>query len=352
MAVRKIISDSKRDGVLLVGLTAALVLAILLIVQGGRSVRLAYGRKEQSPPPSPQATVNILSQNDAASSHKPEHFPYGMAKIAFERDAVVCLYDAQTKETRRIGKGFEPDISPAGDLIAFTADRDDSLKNRSIRLFSLKTNTGSEIQSLGELQSRSPRWSHDGTKLAFDVIIDDRTHVAVLNPSTGEWDDITKGLVTNNRIGPHFNSWLPNDKSILCHDLDYLYEVAIDGSTLQKIPIASIIRVSSISSASKFSFSQDRKRLLFEGFGEAESGAVNLVVYLYDFKKHTLSTVTPKTMDASEPKWLPSGREIMFSQLEDNVGDAAIFDLCVMSVDGTTITTIIKDASNASYSTK
>jgi Tol biopolymer transport system component len=352
MAMLKIISDSKRHGVLLVSVTMALVLVILLVFEASRSVRMAYGGKEQSSPLGSQATVNMPPQNDAASSHKPEHFPYGMAKIAFERDGVVYLYDAQTKETRRIAEGFEPDISPAGDLIAFTADRDDSLKNRSIRLFSLKTNTGGEIQSLGELHTRSPRWSHDGAKLAFDVIIDDRTHVGVLNPGTGGWDDITKGLVTNNRIGPHFNSWLPNDKSILCHDLDYLYEVAIDGSILQKTPIASIIRVSSISSASKFSFSPDRKRLLFEGFWEAQSGAVNLVVYLFDVEKHTLSTVTPKTMDATEPKWLPSGREIMFSRLEDNVGDAAIFDFCVMSVDGTTVTTIIKDASNASYSTK
>lgn len=352
MAVLKIISDSKRHGVLLVCVTAALVLAILLIVQASHSVRMAYGGKEQSSPLGSQATVNMPPQNDAASSHKPEHFPYGMAKIAFERDGVVYLYDAQTKETRRIAEGFEPDISPDGDLIAFTANRDDSLSNAAIKLFNLKTNTMSEIQSLGEFHSRSPRWSHDGTKLAFDVIIGERSHVGVLNPGTGEWDDITKGLVTNNRIGPHFNSWLSDDKSILCHDLDYFYEVAIDGSILQKTPIASIIRVSSISSASKFSFSPDRKRLLFGGFRETGRGALNLVVYLFDFEKHTLSTVTPKTMDASEPKWLPSGREIMFSRLEENVGDAAIFDLCITSVDSPTVTTIIKDASNASYSKK
>src|SRR5712692_915164 len=128
----------------------------------------------------------MLAQNDEASSHKQEHFPFGMAKIAFERDGVVYLYDARTKETRRIAGGFEPDISPDGDLIAFTANRDDFLSNAAIKLFNLKTNTMSEIQSVGELHSRSPRWSHNGTKLAFDVIIDKSSHVGVLDVSTGK----------------------------------------------------------------------------------------------------------------------------------------------------------------------
>jgi len=143
-----------RQGAVRFLITIALVLASLLGSQASRSVLMASGGKEQLSFPPPQATVNILVQNEWPSSEKPQHFPYGMAKIAFERNGVVYLYNAETKETRRIAKGGEPNISSDGDRIAFTADRDDSLKNRTIKLFSLKTNSISEIQSLGQLHSR------------------------------------------------------------------------------------------------------------------------------------------------------------------------------------------------------
>src|SRR5205807_692564 len=201
---------------------------------------------------------------------------HGMAKIAFNRDDGVYLYNARTKESKYIVQGYEPDLSLTGDAIAFTVNRDDSLKNRTIQLFDLRSQTLREFQSLAKLNSRQPRWSHDGSKLAFDVIIDKRTHVGILNFSTGEWEDITKGLVFNDRIGVYFSSWSPGDGSVVCQDLSTIYEISLNGEVLNRIPINKVVPIGEVGSDIRFQFSQDKKALLFDGTRKSDNTAIYL----------------------------------------------------------------------------
>jgi len=102
--------------------------------------------------------------------------------------------------------------------------------------------------------------------------------------------------------------------------------------------------------ASRFSFSEDRKLLLFDGNSEVQTGKSNLALYVFDFDKHSLSRITSETFEASHPRWLPTGKGIVFLRLEETPDDRAIFDVCVTSLDDHKVTTILKNTSSVSYS--
>lgn len=346
MAVSKVPSDRKNHGVLLAAATVALGLAVLSVLHVNRTLLLISDGRQHSSPSGPLASSTMPLRNEEKSG-KPEQFPYGMAKIAFERDDAIYLYDAQTRESRRLVEGYAPDISPAGDVIAFTADRDDSLRNSTIKLFNLQTNTTREFESLAKLNNRSPRWSHDGTKLAFNVIIDNRTHVGIMDVNTGEWDDVTKGLVFNDRYGVSHNSWSPDDESIVCQDLLAIYEISLNGIVLSRIPIEMVVPEGEVASSVRLQFSRDKRFLLFNGARKLDFTAL----YLFNLADQKLRRLTPKTMDGFDPVWLPSQDEIMFSRGRDEPSDF-VSDLCVMSLSSGKVTTILKDAESGSYSTK
>jgi Tol biopolymer transport system component len=341
--IPKGINEPKRQRLLVVCAAAALILTSVLVFQTMRSVRTLES--------SQQALVSTGSQTSIEKTGGPfakgDELTHAMAKIAFNRDDGVYLYTATTKESKYVVKGYEPDISPAGEAIAFTVDRDASLKNRTIQLYDLRTHTVREFQSLAKLNSRQPRWSHDGTKIAFDAIIDRRNHVGILDVTTGEWEDITKGLVFNEPMGLYLNSWAFDDKSLLCHDLSAIYEISPTGAVLNRIPINNVVPSGDVASSIRFQFSQDKKLLLFDGARNPE----NTPIYLFNLADQKLRRVTPETVDGSEPVWLPSQDAIMFSRGRKDAS-GFVSDLCVMSLDTRKVTTLIKDASSGSYSTR
>lgn len=325
-------------------LTLAVALAVVSAFHGTRksgtdSEPLKYSAKASTP--------KVLTAN--TPSFKPGEDVHGMAKIAFVRNDAVYLYDARTKDSKRIGAGYAPDISPTGDSVAFTVNKDESAGKTTIKLFRFESNSAAEFQSLAKLNVRNPHWSHDGTKLAFQII--DRTgRVGILDVSTGVWHDVTQGLVFSDHDGVpsalFFSSWSPDDQSIICQDLYSIFEIALNGDVLNRIPIDSVIPVNEISSATRFQFSKDKKLLLFNGMWDPDKTAI----YLFNFSDHKLKRLTPKSMDGSEPLWLPSQSEILFSRGDDEQGDGS--DLCVMSLGSDKVTVILKDASSGSYSTR
>lgn len=311
-------------------------------------------------PPSP-SDLNISSWRETTGSLRAGPPSYGMRKICFVRDHYVCVFDPRTGDTKRIVAGEDCAISPSGELIAFTVYV--SLSHtigwpKTIKILDLTTKTVNEIPSLPAALKMNPRWSPDGTRLAFEVTIENQLHVEVLNVASGEWSDVTRNLDflepwgETNRFGVNLDSWLPDGKSILCHDLNYIYEIGLDGSTLHRLSISSIVdpHEATISSATRFSFSRDRRLLLFDGNSEVKTGKLNLTLYIFDLEQHKLFRVMPETFNASAPEWLPSGRDILFRRLDENNDEGAIFDVCVTSVEGGEVTTLIKNGSGVSYS--
>lgn len=320
-------------------------IAVIFLLALGYSRKAGFGSRARTRSSSPiaQASAESFDQPGAIASQDEDLLLRDVKKICFYRDGYVYLYDVSTKESRQILKGSDPDISPEGTAIAFTDGMPRPFGNaRTIKALDLEGNRINEFQSLVEIYSFSPRWSHNGNKLAFDTVLGNRPHVGIIDSETGAFEDVSRNLLTDNL---RFDSWLDDDKSVICHDLENIYEIALDGRLLQTIPIRTIIHESDISTGTRFCFSPDRRYLLFDGHREPENEAI----YLYSFESRKLSAITPETIDARGPVWLPSGKAVMFSCITE-MGDDLSYNICTTPINGTHVDTIIGNAAGASYS--
>jgi len=291
------------------------------------------------------APLNSITESRSQRTSDPMS---GLAKIAFVREDTVYLYDVKTKAATRIAEGYYPDISPDGETLTFTVNVDDL--NTTIKSFSLRTQTIRNVIPIQGLNARDARWSHNGRKLAFYVVVGRQGHIGVLDLATGKWDDITKSFPFRDHGGLPglivFNSWSPNDKSIIGHDLYSMFEIALDGRILNSIPFEKIIPGVEVTSALRFEFSSDRQLLLIDGSRNPEHSNI----YAFNLQDHQLRRLTAD-IDGFESRWLPSQDAILFSRGKISDPDDTS-DLCVMSLKDGKVTTILENAESGSYSTR
>jgi dipeptidyl aminopeptidase/acylaminoacyl peptidase len=112
--------------------------------------------------------------------------------------AVVSLTFAQERrftiddllKVRRVG---DPQVSPKGDLVAFTITDVDKAANKSTTQIYLVPVAGGEVRQLtnDEHSSASPRWSPDGDKLAFVSARDGDDEIWTIDVSSGALKKIT-----------------------------------------------------------------------------------------------------------------------------------------------------------------
>src|SRR5215510_10811823 len=93
-------------------------------------------------------------------------------------------------KVRRIG---DPQVSPKGDLVAFTITDMDPMANKGTTQIYLVPLSGGEMRQLtnDEHSSASPRWSPDGEKLAFISARDGDDQIWTIDVSSGALMKIT-----------------------------------------------------------------------------------------------------------------------------------------------------------------
>ncbi|PYS21512.1 MAG: hypothetical protein DMF72_17130 [Acidobacteria bacterium] len=93
-------------------------------------------------------------------------------------------------KVRRVG---DPQVSPKGDLVAFTISDVDRVANKSTTQIYLVPLGGGEVRQLtnDENSSTTPRWSPDGAKLAFISGRDGEDQIWTIDVSNGALKKIT-----------------------------------------------------------------------------------------------------------------------------------------------------------------
>src|SRR5258708_34094864 len=102
------------------------------------------------------------------------------------------------------------------------------------------------------------------------MVIDDIWHVAVMDLASGRWTAVTRSLP--DKFGTYLSSWTPDGRTLLCQDLSTLYEVDLSGKIANKWSIEKIAGENGVSSSTRFTFSADRRFLIFDT-SEAEERA-------------------------------------------------------------------------------
>ena len=113
---------------------------------------------------------------------------FAMVTFAFAQERRLTI--DELLKVRRVG---DPQISPKGDLVAFTITDVDQAANKSTTQIYLVPLGGGETRQLtnDEHSSASPRWSPDGEKLAFVSARDGDDQVWTIDVSSGALKKIT-----------------------------------------------------------------------------------------------------------------------------------------------------------------
>ena len=110
------------------------------------------------------------------------------ASVAFAQERRFTIDDLL--KVRRVG---DPQVSPKGDLVAFTITDVDQTANKSTTQIYVVPLGGGETRQLtnDEHSSASPRWSPDGEKLAFISARDGESQIWTIDVSSGALKKIT-----------------------------------------------------------------------------------------------------------------------------------------------------------------
>ena len=113
---------------------------------------------------------------------------FAFASVAFGQDRQFTVDDLL--KVRRVG---DPQVSPKGDLVAFTITDMDKAANKGTTQIYVVPLGGAEGRQLtnDEHSSASPRWSPDGEKLAFISARDGESQIWTIDVSSGALKKIT-----------------------------------------------------------------------------------------------------------------------------------------------------------------
>ncbi|HKO99204.1 MAG TPA: hypothetical protein VJU86_19550 [Pyrinomonadaceae bacterium] len=305
-------------------------------------------------------SVGVRSQVSSTSSSRIEisRIQPGLERISFSRGGWIYLASVSSGQETKLVEGQNPHLDSTGRRVAFlSVEKAEGVLKQvftpagRLRILDLQSKEIRDFVTLRDLRVTNPIWSNDGTRIAILIGSTDTTgpSLGILDPDTGTLRNrITEGWdAVAQREGVYLDSWAPDDQSILFHTLGALYEARLDGNAVEKIAVSELFKSGEISSASRFSYSSDKRYLLFDR--TIDTGKPEQVISVFDLKTSTLRNVVPTGINARSPRWLPGGNEILFSRVQ-RIKNRFRSTICKIALDGTGLTPLVSDADYASYS--
>lgn len=299
------------------------------------------------PKPNPTPTTSRLEQFALLPPKisGPSSTP-ALTKVCFTRGDFIYLRDLASGKEVRLVKGQSPKISPDGKRVLFVSNvlHEGSWRVKfRVKLLDLSSNVVRDVFPLSQLDAISLSWSRDGSKIAFDST----PGFGQFDPATGEWKIIVRygDLGVSEQEDPiGLSSWGPDDRSLLIHSLHNLYEVSLDGKVVWQMPITDL----GINSETRFSLSADRKYLLFDSITDTKERPVNEAVKMLEMSTKQVFTITPDTIEARTPMWLPSEKGIIFTCMKrfDHPHRPSI---CTIDIDGKNLSVLVEYGQQVSY---
>lgn len=264
-------------------------------------------------------------------------------KMTFQKDTVISCYDFETGTTKELIQGFDPCISPDGKWLAYTEYRG---ANRGISLINIENLTKKNL-NINNNNHYGAVWSPTGEYIAFSIMYS-QWQIGLIKPDNSDFKVLT--ISTND--GLFAPTWSQDGKYIFAHSLRTLYKFDTNGKLIEEYDLMKMFNnVYYFSSSTKFLLASDNKTLIFdagideyiEGFDEPLNA-----IFTYNIDTKQEKRISQKGVSAID-LWIDKFDKIYFTTFEKTSDKGKI---CQMSLNDTTLTTIMNNAARPSISYK
>jgi TolB protein len=234
--------------------------------------------------------------------------PYTMGIVqgqlmSFQRDNDIWIKNLKTNTESMICKGFDPDISPDGEKIAFTINRNGG---RQIGIIDINTKQLRVLDSIPGNNTYGPQWSPDGSRIVVNHYASRRWNICAINRNGSNFTFLSDSL-NDNVFSP---TWYTNE-FIVCHDMRSLFVVDMRGKVSFIQALNSMSGHIGEASSCEIYLSTDSLFLLYAGtIDKPLSMDIRLteepqtVIYIYDIEKRRNVRISPNGIHAFRPRWV------------------------------------------------
>lgn len=262
-------------------------------------------------------------------------------------DNARAVYEAPTYDD-------EGDLSPDGSKVVFFS----KLTENASVIYTINVD-GSDLKQLtadADALAVSPRWSPDGTKIAYS----DGGNIVIMNADGSDKKTVFEALPgsTNEpcRVSATVGGWAPDGQKITYYSSiiragdNRFWVCALDLASLEievlvETPLGGLHAEPHWSpDGTKIAFRDDRGTI--EECNLRAGGDCDYEIYVLDLETGMETNISNNPAYDIEPVWSPDGQWILFSSTRDDPN----FDLYIMRPDGSEVQRILSDpASKDSY---
>jgi len=184
-------------------------------------------------------------------------------KIAFERgNETVWVANLDGSGAKKVGTGLFPDISPDGTRVAFNTEEQTGKTAwaRHIAVVELASGKQTVFKDVPSDNAYYPRWSPDGTHIAFTLYDGHNWHFGLVNADGTGFKYLRKSKDTASTL--YSPCWAPDGKSLFAQDMQNIYRIGLDGATIEQWDIKKSIPNGDMSGDGRIDVSPDGQKLL------------------------------------------------------------------------------------------